>query len=66
MQNDAEIFSPSGLLANSFPGFTHRQAQQDMASLVSRLLASDGHLVIEAGTGIGKTFAYLIPVLPFR
>ena len=63
MQSDAEIFSPSGLLANSFPGFTHRQAQQDMASLVSRFLASDGHLVIEAGTGIGKTFAYLIPVL---
>ncbi len=63
MQSDAEIFSPSGLLANSFPGFTHRQAQQDMASLVSRLLASDGHLVIEAGTGIGKTFAYLMPVL---
>ncbi len=63
MQSDTEIFSPGGLLANSFSGFTHRQAQQDMASLVSRLLASDGHLVIEAGTGIGKTFAYLVPVL---
>ncbi|MGE4658616.1 MAG: ATP-dependent DNA helicase [Gammaproteobacteria bacterium] len=63
MQGDAEIFSPSGMLAESFPGFNHRQAQQDMAALVNELLAGNGHLVIEAGTGIGKTFAYLIPVL---
>jgi ATP-dependent DNA helicase DinG len=45
------------------PGFSYRKAQQEMAALVAAALASGRHAAIEAGTGIGKTFAYLVPVL---
>ena len=45
------------------PGFTYREAQQRMAELVEAALETGRHAVIEAGTGIGKTFAYLLPVL---
>jgi ATP-dependent DNA helicase DinG len=63
MAEIADIFSPDGALAARLPGFSYRQAQQEMAALVADALASGKHAAIEAGTGIGKTFAYLVPVL---
>ncbi|HZL92861.1 MAG TPA: ATP-dependent DNA helicase, partial [Vicinamibacterales bacterium] len=63
MQNLADIFGSDGALAERLPGFSYREAQQQMATLVANALESRRHAVIEAGTGIGKTFAYLLPVL---
>ena len=63
MADIADIFSPDGALAARLPGFSYREAQQEMAALVAAALASGKHAAIEAGTGIGKTFAYLVPVL---
>ena len=63
MADIADIFSPDGALAARLPGFSYRKAQQEMAALVAAALASGQHAAIEAGTGIGKTFAYLVPVL---
>jgi ATP-dependent DNA helicase DinG len=59
----ADIFSPDGALADRLPGFSYREAQEQMATLVAEVLESRRHAAIEAGTGIGKTFAYLLPVL---
>jgi ATP-dependent DNA helicase DinG len=58
-----EVFAADGALAERLPGFTYRAAQEQMAALVVEALTSGRHAVIEAGTGIGKTFAYLLPVL---
>jgi ATP-dependent DNA helicase DinG len=58
-----EVFGADGALAERLPGFTYRAAQQQMAELVVAALESGRHAVLEAGTGIGKTFAYLLPVL---
>ncbi|NIW23745.1 MAG: ATP-dependent DNA helicase, partial [Gammaproteobacteria bacterium] len=58
-----EFFGADGVLAQHLPGFTHRDAQEAMASLIWQALQDRTHLVVEAGTGIGKTFAYLAPVL---
>jgi ATP-dependent DNA helicase DinG len=58
-----EVFGADGALAERLPGFTYRAAQQKMAELVAEAMTSGRHAVIEAGTGIGKTFAYLLPVL---
>jgi ATP-dependent DNA helicase DinG len=63
MQDLADIFGASGSLAERLPGFSYREAQQQMAMLVMSALESGRHAAIEAGTGIGKTFAYLLPVL---
>jgi ATP-dependent DNA helicase DinG len=57
------VFGADGALAERLPGFTYRAAQQQMAEVVAEALESGRHAVIEAGTGIGKTFAYLLPVL---
>ena len=54
---------PDGPLALSVPGFTARVGQMQMAADVADTIEGGGALVVEAGTGIGKTFAYLIPVL---
>ena len=63
MQELADIFGSNGALAERLPGFSFREAQQQMAQLVMEALTSGRHAAIEAGTGIGKTFAYLTPVL---
>ncbi len=63
MTDLAELFGAHGALAQHLPGFTHRDAQQAMAALIGQALDDREHLVVEAGTGIGKTFAYLAPVL---
>ncbi|MFM2481104.1 ATP-dependent DNA helicase [Celerinatantimonas sp. YJH-8] len=58
-----DYFSPGGVLAQSIPGFAPRQAQQQMAQAVAKVLNTPGILLAEAGTGTGKTFAYLVPAL---
>jgi ATP-dependent DNA helicase DinG len=63
MQDWDEIFGPEGPLARTVPGFTTRPEQIAMAQEVARALHVSGRLIVEAGTGTGKTFAYLVPVL---
>jgi ATP-dependent DNA helicase DinG len=57
------FFSASGPLAQAIPGYKVRQQQIEMALTVSEAIASRGVLIAEAGTGTGKTFAYLAPAL---
>jgi ATP-dependent DNA helicase DinG len=59
----AAIFGEGGTLARELPGFHFRQQQLEMAQAVARTIATRGQLVAEAGTGTGKTFAYLVPAL---
>lgn len=63
MSRAADFLGPRGVLAESLPGFEHRAGQVEMAARVEETLNGDGTLMIEAGTGIGKSFAYLIPAL---
>ncbi|WP_286261699.1 ATP-dependent DNA helicase [Thalassotalea atypica] len=58
-----KAFSSTGLLANAITGFSPRQAQLDMALEVEKAIEQRSTLIVEAGTGTGKTFAYLIPAL---
>ncbi|EKO3480364.1 ATP-dependent DNA helicase [Vibrio fluvialis] len=59
----AKTFSQQGALGKAIPGFQARQAQIDMAEAVSNAIKHSSQLVVEAGTGTGKTFAYLVPAL---
>ena len=64
MHFDAEaIFGPGGLLAQSLPGYECRIEQIAMAEHVYQALANEHHALIEAGTGVGKSLAYLIPLI---
>ncbi|OCG57077.1 ATP-dependent DNA helicase [Gilliamella sp. Nev3-1] len=56
-------FSENGLLAQAIDGFVAREPQRNMASKVSESIKKQHSLVVEAGTGTGKTFAYLVPAL---
>ncbi len=58
-----EMFTPQGPLARATAFFQPRQGQTDMAMAVAHTLEHGGSLVVEAGTGVGKTFAYLVPAL---
>jgi ATP-dependent DNA helicase DinG len=59
----AEIFGPGGLLERAVAGFRHRPQQVEFAQSVLEAIESRGVLIAEAGTGTGKTFAYLVPAL---
>jgi ATP-dependent DNA helicase DinG len=59
----AEILGPEGPLARALPGYTTRPQQIEMAEHVATALQERTQLVVEAGTGTGKTFAYLVPAL---
>ncbi len=61
----AKALGTNGSLARMLTGFRVRAQQQAMAAAVERALAEREQLVVEAGTGVGKTFAYLIPGLLF-
>jgi ATP-dependent DNA helicase DinG len=63
MQPLDEVFGPRGPLARTLPGFTPRRSQLAMAGRVALALENRAPLVVEAGTGTGKTFAYLVPAL---
>ncbi|MDV7104033.1 ATP-dependent DNA helicase [Vibrio sp. TH_r3] len=58
-----KTFSSDGALGKAIPGFSARQPQIDMAEAVNKAIKDKSQLVIEAGTGTGKTFAYLVPAL---
>jgi ATP-dependent DNA helicase DinG len=64
VQQVAEIFSPTGILSRS-RNFEFRPQQQEMAVAVARALAAGEHLAVEAGTGVGKSLAYLVPAILF-
>jgi ATP-dependent DNA helicase DinG len=60
------IFSAEGPLAASLPGFEPRDGQRQMAAAVAGVIERSGTLLAEAGTGTGKTLAYLIPAILSR
>ena len=59
----AFLLSEKGPVAKLVPGFAAREQQQEMATRVATALEKGEHLIAEAGTGTGKTFAYLVPAL---
>src|ERR1700710_874285 len=58
-----EVFGLQGPLARALPGYAYRPEQAAMATAVGAALAKLEPLIVEAGTGTGKTFAYLVPAL---
>ncbi len=57
------ILGPAGLIAQKLTGFEERPQQLEMAHAVEDAMFNDRHLVVEAGTGVGKSFAYLVPAI---
>jgi ATP-dependent DNA helicase DinG len=62
----AAVFAPDGPLARNIPDFEPRGGQQDMAAAVASVFNGGGVLLAEAGTGTGKTLAYLVPAVLSR
>lgn len=58
-----EVFGPDGLISQAHPDYEHRSGQIQMASAVMRAFEERRHLIVEAGTGTGKTLAYLVPAV---
>jgi len=58
-----EVFAGEGALSRAADQFRPRRGQTDMALAVARTIENGGALVVEAGTGVGKTFSYLVPAL---
>ncbi len=58
-----EFFAPGGVLSRSQLPYEFRRGQLEMAQAVERALGENRHLIVEAGTGTGKTLAYLLPAL---
>jgi ATP-dependent DNA helicase DinG len=56
-----EFFSPGGLLSSAFAAYEHRPEQAKMARAVASAMEGGRHLIVEAGTGVGKSLAYLLP-----
>src|SRR5215210_8961267 len=56
------LFSPEGRLSRA-KNFEYRREQQEMAVAVAQALEQERHLVVEAGTGVGKSIAYLVPAI---
>ncbi len=63
MYNLENVFGAGGLLEKCLPGFRPRPAQLEMARAVQKAIANKSSLIAEAGTGTGKTFAYLVPAI---
>ncbi len=58
-----KVLGPDGLVAKKFAGFESRPQQLDMADAVADAIARKRKLLVEAGTGVGKSFAYLVPAI---
>jgi ATP-dependent DNA helicase DinG len=58
-----QFFGRKGLLSEWHPGYEYREGQLRMAEAVESAIAEKKHLIVEAGTGTGKTLAYLLPVI---
>jgi ATP-dependent DNA helicase DinG len=63
MVNSAEILAPGGRISARLSNYEHRPQQLQMAEAVTNRLVHGGHLIIEAGTGVGKSFGYLVPAI---
>ena len=63
MPDISSVFSADGALARNVPGYAVRAQQHEMAQAIADAIAANSILVAEAGTGTGKTFAYLVPSL---
>ena len=63
--NVADFFGDGGLLAKALKGYESRPEQGKMARAVENALKGGRHLIAEAGTGVGKSFAYLVPLINF-
>lgn len=63
MLTPRDILGPGGRIAARLPHYEHRPQQLELADAVSQALADGSHLVAEAGTGVGKSFAYLVPAI---
>jgi ATP-dependent DNA helicase DinG len=61
--NVNEVLGPDGLVARRMNAYEHRPQQLEMAQAVARAIAAPHHLMVEAGTGVGKSFAYLVPAI---
>src|SRR6516225_5891885 len=57
------ILVPDGVIAQRLASYEHRDEQLAMAGAVAAAIDAPGHLVVEAGTGVGKSFAYLVPAI---
>jgi ATP-dependent DNA helicase DinG len=60
----SDIFSPTGVFSQA-KNFEFRPQQQEMAVAIAKALVGQDHLLVEAGTGVGKSFAYLVPAILF-
>lgn len=58
-----EIFAPGGAIGRAFSGYERRKEQVEMAKAVQEAFGAKRHLVVEAGTGVGKSLAYLVPAI---
>jgi ATP-dependent DNA helicase DinG len=58
-----QFFAPGGVLSRAHPAYEFRRGQLQMAQAVEQALEEKRHLIVEAGTGTGKTLAYLMPVI---
>ncbi len=58
-----QFFAPGGLLSKTHPAYEFRRGQLQMSQAVEEALEEKRHLIVEAGTGTGKTLAYLLPVI---
>src|SRR5216683_1814229 len=58
-----DFFAPGGILSRSSLAFEHRRGQYDMARAIEKAFHEKRHLIVETGTGTGKTLAYLLPAL---
>lgn len=59
----ADVLGASGRIAQRLRNYEHRPQQLEMAAAVERAIAQPSHLIVEAGTGVGKSFAYLVPAI---
>ncbi|WZO96681.1 helicase C-terminal domain-containing protein [Isosphaeraceae bacterium EP7] len=59
----APVLGPGGSIARRLPGYESRPEQLQMAQAVARAIEAGEHLMVEAGTGVGKSFAYLVPAI---
>lgn len=59
----ADVLAPDGPVARHLPDFELRPQQVEMAQAIADAFADEAHLAVEAGTGVGKTFAYLLPAI---
>ena len=61
--NTTAVLGEQGRIAKRLRTYEERPQQLEMAAAVERAIAEETHLIVEAGTGVGKSFAYLVPAI---